>query len=336
MTNKPKGLFALEPPFFDLVYGGENLRRLQRLVDISIICLSREQILARPEVLRDVELLFSSWGAPSFDLTFLQAAPRLRAVFHAAGTVKPLLTDDFWNREVTLANAASANAIPVAEFTLAQIILSLKRTWWHIRQVERTFTYPDRNSYVAYAPGAYGSVVGIVSLGRIGSLVREKLRILDVKVIVYDPFLYSVDRARRLGVESVSLEELFCRSDVVTLHTPWLAETDGLISGRHLASMKRNATFINTARGRIVREKEMIEVLSNTPRFVRSSRCRFGRAAASQFPALSLTQCHPDSAHRRKSARRMPAPGAFHGGGNRALSLRREFALAGDSRAHGE
>src|ERR1700733_7522486 len=105
---KPKGLFALEPPFFDLVYGGENFRRLQNLVDITSPCLSREQILERPEVLRDVELLFSSWGAPFFDQTFLQAAPRLRAVFHAAGTVKPLVTDEFWNREVTLANAASA------------------------------------------------------------------------------------------------------------------------------------------------------------------------------------------------------------------------------------
>jgi phosphoglycerate dehydrogenase-like enzyme len=125
-------------------------------------------------------------------------------------------------------------------------------------------TFPDRNSHVAYGPGAYGSVIGIVSLGRIGSLLCEKLRILDVKVIAYDPFL-SPERARRLGVEMVSLEELFSRSDVVTLHTPWLPETDGLIRGRHFASMKRNATFINTARGGIVREKEMIDVLIERP-----------------------------------------------------------------------
>jgi len=261
---KPKGLFALEQPFFDLVYGGENFQRLQNLVDITGPSLSREQILQCPEVLRDVELIFTSWGAPAFDRTFLEAAPRLRAIFHAAGTVKTLVTDDFWEREVTLANAASANAIPVAEFTLAQIILSLKRTWWHIREVERTFSYPDRTSGIAYGPGAYGSVIGIISLGRIGALVREMLRILDVKVIVYDPFL-SPERARRLGVESVSLEELFLRSDVVTLHTPWLAETDGMITGRHIASMKHNATFINTARGRIVRETEMIEVLKTRP-----------------------------------------------------------------------
>jgi phosphoglycerate dehydrogenase-like enzyme len=262
--NKPKGLFALEPPFFNLVYGGENLRQLQDLVDISGPGFAREQIMARPELLRDVELLFSGWGAPSFNRTFLDAAPRLRAVFHAAGTVRPLVTDEFWDRQVTLTHAAAANAVPVAEFTLAQIILSLKRAWWHIREIKRTLAYPDRYSEVAYGPGAYGSVVGIISLGRIGTLVREKLRGLDVRVIAHDPFL-APERARQLEVELVSLEEIFRRSDVVTLHTPLLPETERLIGGRHLASMKRNATFINTARGRIVDEKEMIDVLIRRP-----------------------------------------------------------------------
>jgi phosphoglycerate dehydrogenase-like enzyme len=262
--NKPKGLFALEPHFLDIVYGGENLRHLQSFVDISGPGFSQKQLVERPELLRDVELLFSSWGAPLLDRTFLEAAPRLRAVFYAAGTVKPFVTDEFWDRQLTLTNAAAANAVPVAEFTLAQIILSLKRTWWHIREIERTLTYPDRNSDVAYGPGAYGSVVGIISLGQIGRLVREKLRILDVKVIAHDPLL-TPERARELDVEAVTLEDLFRRSDVVTLHTPWLTETEGLITGEHFASMRRNATFINTARGFIVKEKEMIAVLMNRP-----------------------------------------------------------------------
>jgi phosphoglycerate dehydrogenase-like enzyme len=262
--NKPKGLFALEPPFFDLVYGGDNLLNLRTLVDVSAPALSREQIVQRPDLLRDVELIFSSWGAPSLNLSFLDAAPRLRAVFHAAGTVKPLVTDEFWNRNVTLANAAHANAIPVAEFTLAQIILSLKRTWWHIREVRERMTYPDRTSELSYGPGAYGSVVGIVSLGRIGTLVREKLRMLDVKVLAYDPFL-TPERAKELDVQSVTLEELFRRSDVVSLHAPLLKETHGLITGRHFASMKRNATFINTARGVIVDEEQMIASLIHRP-----------------------------------------------------------------------
>jgi phosphoglycerate dehydrogenase-like enzyme len=94
--------------------------------------------------------------------------------------------------------------------------------------------------------------------------LRERLRILDVHIVVYDPYL-THQEAEDLGVEKVSLEELFHRSDVASLHTPLMSETGGMITGRLLASMKRNATFINTARGAVVKEGEMIEVLLRRP-----------------------------------------------------------------------
>jgi phosphoglycerate dehydrogenase-like enzyme len=75
----------------------------------------------------------------------------------------------------------------------------------------------------------------------------------------------SEEKASRLGAEKCSLEAIFNRSDVVSLHTPWLKETEGMITGEHLALMKPNATFINTARGAVVREQEMIEVLQQRP-----------------------------------------------------------------------
>ena len=68
-----------------------------------------------------------------------------------------------------------------------------------------------------------------------------------------------------MNVELVSLEELFRRADVVSVHTPWLPETEGLIRGAHIASMKQGATFINTARGAVVRERELLEVLAARP-----------------------------------------------------------------------
>jgi len=68
-----------------------------------------------------------------------------------------------------------------------------------------------------------------------------------------------------LGVELVTLDAIFRRSDVVSLHSPWLPETEGMLTGAHFASMKERATFINTARGAIVREEEMIAVLQARP-----------------------------------------------------------------------
>jgi phosphoglycerate dehydrogenase-like enzyme len=97
-------------------------------------------------------------------------------------------------------------------------------------------------------PGAYGSTVGLVSLGMVGRLVRERLRAFDLRVVAHDPYV-TTEEAQVLGVDLVSLEELFASADVVSLHTPWLPETEGMIRGYHLASMKQNAALINTSRG---------------------------------------------------------------------------------------
>jgi phosphoglycerate dehydrogenase-like enzyme len=98
----------------------------------------------------------------------------------------------------------------------------------------------------------------------IGRRVCEMLKQFDLNVLACDPFAGAQD-ARTLGVQLVSLEELFRQSDVVSLHTPWLKETEGMITGELLRSMKQDASFINTARGAVVREKEMIEVLEQRP-----------------------------------------------------------------------
>jgi phosphoglycerate dehydrogenase-like enzyme len=100
----------------------------------------------------------------------------------------------------------------------------------------------------------------------IGRLVAERLQPFDLKVIACDPHVTQAqaDRAK-LAVSMVALDELFARADVVSLHAPLLPGTLGLVTGRHLAAMRRNATIINTARGAIVREAEMIEVLGRRP-----------------------------------------------------------------------
>jgi phosphoglycerate dehydrogenase-like enzyme len=94
--------------------------------------------------------------------------------------------------------------------------------------------------------------------------VRERLRPFDLRVIAYDPFL-SAAEAQSLGVEKVALDELFQRSDVVSLHTPWLKETEGMIRGEHFRAMRPGTTFINTARGAIVDEPGLIAALGERP-----------------------------------------------------------------------
>lgn len=258
---KKKGLYVLDKNSFELIYGPEERKDIDNLVDIVAPIQSRDILRDNPGVLEEVEVIFSGWGGPKIDEEFLAAAPNLEMVFYGAGSIKGIVTDAFWDRDIRITSAYAANGIPVAEFTLAQILFSLKRGWHYAFSIKEQGKYPPSREGIL---GAYGSTVGIISLGMIGRYVCQLLKPFDLKIIAYDPFA-SEDVADELGVELCGLDEIFKRSDVVSLHTPWLPETEGMIKGEHFSAMKGNATFINTARGAVVREDEMIQVLKKRP-----------------------------------------------------------------------
>jgi len=255
-----KGLYVLDREAFEMTYGAEEQRDIDGLVDILAPPQTGESIRSDGYSLADSEIIFSGWGAPLMDETFLAAAPKLRAVFYGGGSIRGFVTEAFWKRGIVLTTAATANAVPVSEYTLAAILFGLKLGWRHAMQMKREARYPNKTKVL----GCYDSIVGLVSLGLIGRLTRERLRPFDLRVAAYDPYV-KPDYARELDVELLPLDELFRRSDVISLHTPLLKETEGMITGAHIASMKQGATFINTARGAIVRENEMIEVLKRRP-----------------------------------------------------------------------
>lgn len=259
-THLPNALFILDPLFFDVVYGKEARAELRTITQFPDHCFSADEINSRPDLLAEVDLIYSGWGAPRLDDEFLCASPRLKSFFYGAGSIKNVVTEAFWDREIPITSAYAANAIPVAEFVLAQIILSLKNVWRYGPEMRKLRTYPANRQ----PPGTYGRTVAIISLGTIGRLLRKKLQAFDIKVIAYDPYI-DPETAAELDVEMVSLEEAFSSADIVTLHTPLLEETAGMITGDHISLMKHGATLINTARGEIVNESEMIEVLTKRP-----------------------------------------------------------------------
>lgn len=249
-----KGIYVLHADAYQRIYGPGERQEVEELVDIYAPQQTAADIQRDPSVLSEADIILSGWGMARMDATFLEAAPNLKAVFYGAGSIRGFATEEAWDRGILITSAYAANAIPTAEFALSQILFSLKRGWYYALAIKRDGKYPLREP----VPGAYGSTVGLVSLGMIGTHVARLLQAFDVNVIAYTS---SAEKASSLGVEQCSLEEVFRRSDVVSLHTPWLKETEGLITGEHLASMKTGATFINTARGAVVREDEMIEVL---------------------------------------------------------------------------
>lgn len=219
--------------------------------------VTREELAANPSALDGVEILLSGWGAPVLDAVLLGHAQSLRAVLVAAGSVRPLTTPEFWAREIPIVSAASANAIPVAEFTLAQILLGLKQVHRVSRELRAARAYPSDPR----VPGAYRSKVGLLGLGEIGALVASHLRNFDVEVLASDPVVDAATAAD-LGVRLVELDELFDTCAVVSLHAPLLPETEGLVNGALVARLAPGATLINTARGAVVDEDSVIPVLT--------------------------------------------------------------------------
>ncbi len=252
------GLYILDPNSFGLIYGPDEQRDIAAMVEIMAPPLSAADALARPDLLARADLIFSGWQGPVLNEAFFAIAPSLKAIFYGAGSMGYILTPAVWERDIVVTSALEANAVPVAEYALATILFSLKHGWKLARMTRAVRCHPDRN----HVPGCYGSTVGLISLGAIARKLLELLRPFDLNVLVYDPFVAEHDAAA-LDVELVSLEALFQRSDVVSLHTPSFPETRGMITGQHIASMKRGATFVNTARGELVREEEMIEILSS-------------------------------------------------------------------------
>jgi len=254
-----KALFIMNHEPFEWVYPKEVRHEIERLSDMYLPPMSNDELQKDLSILQDVEVIFSGWGGPKLDQELLDAAPHLKAFFYAAGSLKGIATEATWNRDIILTNAVKANAIPVAEFTLSQILFCLKNGWEYTRVIRSTKQFPNKPFNI---PGAFKSTVGIISLSTVGRMVCKLLKSFDIRVMAYDPFVKE-EEAIQLGVERCSLDEIFSQSDVVSLHTPLLEKTKGMIGKEHFSQMRPNASFINTARGAIVRESEMIEVLFN-------------------------------------------------------------------------
>ena len=257
--SAPEVVYLLPAHLRDLIYGPDEIAAIAAELGFDPPLIDPESGVFKSVDLSQVRIVLSGWGMPALEAAMLHRMPSLEFVFYGAGSLKGFMRDEAWDRGIRVMSAYAGNAVPVAEFTVAQILLSLKQFWRFSRMVHERRGHPAWEVR-AMAAGAFGSTVALLSLGMIGRMVAERLRAYDVKVLAYDPFA-SPESAAQLGVELVSLEQAFERADVVSCHTPSLPETRQMLRAKHFESMPENATFVNTARGAVVHEPELIEVL---------------------------------------------------------------------------
>jgi phosphoglycerate dehydrogenase-like enzyme len=240
----------MSPEFVQQLFPDPLMRRLAAVLDFDPAFIARDfSEPAAKAALAEAEVVVSSWGAPHLDDEALAGAPRLKAVLHAAGTVKWFIGKAGWERGLQVSSSSGANALPVAEYTLASILLAGKGIF-RLREdfrKERSFTL----GYIHPEVGNFGRTIGIVGASKIGRRVMELLRPFDFTVLLADPFVDAAEAAA-LGTELVDLDVLVARSDVVSVHAPDLAETRHLINAERLAAMRDGTVVVNTARGNLV------------------------------------------------------------------------------------
>lgn len=254
MTREPRptALIAMWPEAFAQQFDEERVGRLETLAEL----VSPHPTLDYDDVpaadLARVEVLITSWGAPPLTAERLARMPALRAVFHCAGTVRGVATEAFWARGVTITSAADANAIPVAEFTFASIVLAAKRAQFLAREPLAHRTEDWRTRLLTDGYSNLGRTIGVVGFSRIGRRVVALLRQLEnVEILVADPHV-DAEVIAGAGATLASLDELLRRADVLSLHAPELPETRRMIAAAELALLRDGATVINTARGSLI------------------------------------------------------------------------------------
>ena len=245
---KPKAIIVCSTKKnIDYVYTPEQLKELHSLVDMPEEIVSD---LSQGDY-SDVEYLFSTWGMlrPTEE-EIARYLPNLKAIFYSAGATDHFVYP-FFARDIRVFSAWQANAIPVAEFCTAQILLALKGYYLNSRTVHSTGW---KGAF--RGPGIFEETVALIGDGAVATKTRELLKAFNINVIMIPS---------RVEWRTVSLEEAFKTAFVVSNHLPNRDDNIGVINRTHFESMRYGATFINTGRGAQINEADLIDVFKARP-----------------------------------------------------------------------
>ncbi len=179
----------------------------------------------------------------------IEAGKKLKAIGRAGVGLDNVDLEAASKRGIVVINTPGGNTISAAEHTFC-LLMSLARNIPRANDSVKKGEW-ERKKFTGVE--LYEKVLGIVGLGRIGSEVAKRAQAFGMKVIAYDPYLRA-EKALQMGVEAVTLEEVYKRSDFITLHMPLTAETKHMIGDKEISKMKKTVRIVNCARGGLIHE----------------------------------------------------------------------------------
>jgi D-3-phosphoglycerate dehydrogenase len=213
----------------------------------------------KPDELQKICADYDGWvirSGTKITAQLIEAAKNLKVIGRAGVGYENIDVEAASKKGVVVMNTPGGNNVTTGEHTIS-LMLALAR---HIPQAVASLKSGkwNRNKYVGVE--ICNKTLGIIGLGNVGHIVAERAAGLRMKVLGYDPFI-AAENIARMGVEPTSLEEIFSKSDFITVHVPLTQETKGLINRDSFAKMKDGVRIINCARGGIIDEKDLAEAI---------------------------------------------------------------------------
>ena len=233
----------------------EGLEILKKAFDVDVKTDLKEDELCR--IIGDYDALLVRSGT-DVNAKVIDAGNKLKFIGRAGVGVDNIDMDAATRKGIIVANAPEGNTLAATEHTMA-MMQSLAR---NIPQANASLKKKEWKRSKFMGVELNEKTLGIVGFGRIGREVAKRANAMDMKCVAYDPFI-TKERAAQLGVEMMSMADLFRVADVITVHTPLIAETKHVINAKTIATMKDGVRIINCARGGIIDEKALYDAIKS-------------------------------------------------------------------------
>ncbi|MGC1373953.1 MAG: hydroxyacid dehydrogenase, partial [Candidatus Sulfotelmatobacter sp.] len=221
-------------------------------------------------------------SAVQADAALLAHAKKLRVIGRAGVGVDNIDLDAATRQGIAVMNTPGANAVAVAEQTLA-MMLAMAR---HLCRADALMHAGKWEKKSLQGTELRGKTLGVAGLGRIGMEVSKRARAFGMEVVAHDPFV-SVPVAKEQGIRLVSLDELYAAADYITLHVGLTPQTTGMINAASIQKMKKGARLVNCARGELVQEADLVEALK-TGRLAAAALDVFANEPLNNSPLMTM------------------------------------------------
>ncbi|MZQ85548.1 hypothetical protein GQF01_25850 [Paenibacillus sp. 5J-6] len=241
-----------------LFWPDSTRKKLAEISEVDFVPLHERFTSERlAECIHEYDAVITSWGSPIFTSDVLARAERLKFIGHGAGSVMAIVNEDIFDTSIAITSANKVLALSTAECAVS---LFLAGAWDHAGYNARLkmgqWSHNNRETIL----GVTRRVIGLVGYGEISKQVIRMLKPFHTTILLHSSYC-SEEEAAQWGVELCGLNELFERSDIVSLHNTWTPRTEGMIGAEQLKRLRDGALLVNTARGPIIQEQALLEEL---------------------------------------------------------------------------